>query len=75
MGGGAVPSAKQFYLSPKLVGVKLIELVTYGAKSGKELGFDDDEGGYEADNSAPRNFDDNDDEPADEGTSGGSGDF
>jgi hypothetical protein len=76
LGGGPVPSAKLFYLSPKLVGVKLLELVTFGSMSSKDMGFDEDEGGYEADNSAPASFDDND-TPADgaEEGNGGSGDF
>jgi hypothetical protein len=75
--GGPVPSAKMFYLSPKLVGVKLIELVTFGAKSAKEMGFDEDEseGGYVADNSEPSTFGDDESEGNDEGGNGGSGDF
>lgn len=74
MGGGPVPSAKKFYLSPKLVGVKLIELVTFGSVSSKDMGFDEDEGGYEAeeaDNSVP--FDTEETEEQEE--SGGSADF
>jgi hypothetical protein len=76
---GPVPSAKTFYLSPKLVGVKLLELVTFGAKTAKDMGFDEDEseGGYVADNLAPATFggEDDADETADEGGNGGSGDF
>lgn len=76
LGGGGVPSAKKFYLSPKLVGVKLLELVTFGSKSSKEMGFDEDEGGYEADDApAPSSFGGDDDAGNDEGESGGSGDF
>lgn len=75
---GPVPSAKMFYLSPKLVGVKLLELASYGAKTAKDMGFDEDEseGGYVADNSAPATFGgDSDETPDDEGGNGGSGDF
>lgn len=77
LGGGGVPSAKKFYLSPKLVGVKLLQLVTFGAVSAQDMGFADEEDGYEADNSAPANFDDNDDTSGQDAgdDNGGSGDF
>lgn len=76
MGGGPVPSAKKFYLSPKLVGVKLIELVTFGSVSSKDMGFDEDEGGYEADESADDvPFATDDDAQEEQEASGGSADF
>jgi len=76
LGGGGVPSAKKFYLSPKLVGVKLLELVTFGSVTAAGCGFGEDEGGYEADNeaSAYGSFD-ADESGSDEGENGGSGDF
>lgn len=76
--GGPVPSAKMFYLSPKLVGAKLIELVQFGSLSSSDMGFDEDEDGYVADDSAPSGFDEDEsgsDDSDAEGTDGGSGDF
>jgi len=74
LGGGGVPSAKKFYLSPKLVGVKLLELVSFGSVTAAGCGFGEDEGGYEAEDAPAPSFDDNDN-TGDEDTSGGSGDF
>ena len=76
LGGGGVPSAKKFYLSPKLVGVKLLELVTFGSVTAAGCGFGEDEGGYEADDDAPASGSfDSDESGSDEGDHGGSGDF
>lgn len=81
LGGFGVQSSKLFYVTIKLVGVKLIELVTYGGQSADSLGFGDDEGGYEASGDSSSSFDDNDndddagDSSASEEENGGSGDF
>lgn len=49
---GPVPSSKLFYLSLRMNGVKVIELVTSGGQTADSLGFGDDEDGYEADDAA-----------------------
>lgn len=77
LGGWGVQSSKLFYVTTKLVAVKLIDLVTYGGQSAAGLGFDEDEGGYEAESAPSRSFDDEDTSGVDsaEDENGGSGDF
>lgn len=75
---GPVPSSKLFYLSCRLMLVKVIELVTKGGYSADAFGLGDEEDGYEADESevstpkqskAPAN------DEAGEETDEGDGDF
>lgn len=68
--GSFVESAKKFYLSLRLQGVQVIELVEFGHRSAKDYGFGEEEG-YEADESATTRSDDDDDDDAD--TSGDAG--
>lgn len=71
---GPVASAKTFYLSSRLIAVKLLELVARGGYSADALGMGEEEEGYEADDSevkasaqrAPAAADDADDAPADD---------
>jgi len=46
---GPVPSSKLFYLSCRLLAVKVLDLVTKGGYSADALGLGDEEEGYEAD--------------------------
>ncbi|SKB50263.1 hypothetical protein [Luteibacter sp. 22Crub2.1] len=78
--GGPVQSAKTFYLSNRLLAVKLLQLVARGGYSADSLGMGEEEDGYEADeaelkgsSAAPRTSanDEGDDAPAD----AGDGDF
>ncbi|WP_266156751.1 hypothetical protein [Dyella silvatica] len=48
---GPVPSAKKFYISCRLLAVKVLELVSRGGYSADALGLGDEEEGYEADES------------------------
>jgi hypothetical protein len=46
---GPVPSSKLFYLSCRLLAVKVLDLVSRGGYSADALGLGDEEDGYEAD--------------------------
>lgn len=75
---GPVPSSKLFYLSCRLLAVKVIELVTKGGYSADALGLGDEEEGYEADETelsgAPSSRSSSSDDAGDD-TDDGDGDF
>jgi hypothetical protein len=74
--GGPVASAKTFYLSNRMLAVKLLALVARGGYSADSLGMGEEEDGYEAEdadlNAAPSSASSNDEAdetPADAGGS------
>lgn len=76
LSGNFVESAKQFYLSLRLVAVQVIDLVEFGSRSASDYGFGEEDG-YEADDSAftsntkpAADEDDSDDDDSDEDDDG-----
>jgi hypothetical protein len=76
---GPVPSSKLFYLSCRLVLVKVIELVSRGGYSADSFGLGDEEEGYEADdtelNETKQDTSEKADTSADAGDDASDGDF
>ena len=75
---GPVPSSKLFYLSCRLLAVKVLDLVTKGGYSAEQLGLGDEEEGYEADESelsAAKSSSASNSGDTETGTDDGDGDF
>lgn len=82
VGGAFVESAKQFYLSLRLVAVQVIDLVEFGSRSAADYGFGEEDG-FEADDEhftpastrsaadSAADSDDADDEDSDDGDDDG----
>ena len=77
--GSYVQSAKTFYLSLRMLAVKIIDLVEFGSRTADDYGFDEDEEGFEADEAhtakpAPK-FEDNSDDDGEDDVDGDDGDY
>ncbi len=78
IGGFFVESAKKFYLTMRMVAVQVIDLVEFGVRDAGSYGFDEEDGGFEADDNhttaASKSDDDDGDGDDDSGNDDGDGD-